>query len=340
VDGLSVKLRELERARGRIDLFLISGDVSTDGSSSSLSTALEFLAEPNYIYKGRPQRLKTRGLGANSSKRLVVAGNHDRYAGAYTWPVRQQASDELEKVFGIDKKYPYSVGFRRPDGLAADEQALIFFIFDSTLTDEDESNFLYRIARGKVEDAHCRWLNEEALRISKEGTVTGLEGDQINVDFARSIKLAVLHHHPVVKGLDVTFDQDTLRDAMDLTMMENGDRFVEACFDAGIDFILFGHQHLAYRGSLDPWAWEGSKRWNPPHNAHAINYFCCPSTSEFKTYRAGDKRNGFYVFTFEDQNFTTEIYVWDEEVKGFELASSSTQGYPKFTTRAKGAGLK
>ena len=80
VDALSIKVRQLAREKGKVDLFLITGDVTTDGGPKSMTTALRFLEEDKGVYLGRPPSLKTLGLGAKPLNRIVVPGNHDRYA--------------------------------------------------------------------------------------------------------------------------------------------------------------------------------------------------------------------------------------------------------------------
>src|SRR5215212_9675883 len=111
VDALSKKIDELRSIGWGPDLILATGDVSTDGSEEALATALEFV-ESEKVYRGSPQRLVTKGLGATIKNRIIIPGNHDRYTG---WLPLQRATTRFEKAFSAPDKYPYVVAYRRPE---------------------------------------------------------------------------------------------------------------------------------------------------------------------------------------------------------------------------------
>jgi len=290
IDALSKKVDELRSIGKGPDIILATGDISTDGSEEALSTALEFI-ESDAVYRSTPKRLATKGLGASKTQRIVIPGNHDRYAGS--WLPLQKPSALLEKVFGTPDKYPYAVGYRRAEAMSdPQEPAIIFFVFDSTAS--ELASFTksytpwYRIARGRVEDAECGWLIEKSNEIAQKGQVQGLDGNLIPVNYGNTIRIAVLHHHPVdvpgKKPNDV------------LTLMENNKSFVNACYEAGVDLILFGHQHVAYRNLVH----------SAHHSqAHPIFFFCCPSTSEFS-----ERDSGFYLIHFDTEGFNLSPYIW------------------------------
>jgi len=290
IDALSKKVDELRSIGKRPDIVLATGDISTDGSEESLSTALEFI-ESEEIYRSTPKRLVTKGLGVSTSQRIVIPGNHDRYAGS--WLPFQKPSVFLEKVFRTPDKYPYVVGYRRAE-YASDpnEPALLFFVFDSTASELASFSKVYtpwyRIARGRIEDAECRWLIEQSHGITQKGQVSGLDGNSIPVNYGNTIRIAVLHHHPV--------DVPGTKPNDELTLMENNKSFVNACYEAGIDLILFGHQHVAYRNLISS---------EHQRQAHPIFFFCCPSTSEFS-----EKESGFYLIHFDTSGFTLSPYIW------------------------------
>lgn len=299
LDALSGKLQELDLTGNNIDLVLASGDISTDGDEASLKTALEFL-ESNEIYRGTPQRLVTYGLGATQNRRIILPGNHDRYGGV--WAPTQGPSINLEKVFNTPQTYPYVVGFRDQEVKDnAEERAVIFFIFDSTAslgeTAVSQMNPAYRIARGRIEDAECRWLVKQALKITADTTVPCLYGGKLPVDYQSCVRVAVLHHHPISAS-------GTASEGF-WTFMENNEAFVEACFTAGVDIVLFGHQHELYYHLRRPEV--STVHTVLGQEQHPIHFFCCPSTSEYS-----EDENGFYVFTFNHNDFTVDTYLWSD----------------------------
>lgn len=309
IDNLSFNVSKFEAEGKGVDIFAVTGDVSTNGLLPALNTAREFIETSGGIYKGTPRRLKTEGLGADPGKRLIVPGNHDRYNYNGSFLPYQQPIDSLEKAFEIEQLYPYVIGYRQPDlREKAEQPALIFFVFDSTLTDLDGGFSIEKIARGHIEPAQCRWLKKESEKIAKYNKVPSLDGQLLKVNYNDSIRIVVLHHHPVKTGKTSFISK--------YSMLKNNDIFIEACFDAGIDFILFGHQHFQYSDRIPPP--KPRPGWNPPSNAHDICCFCCPSTSEFKKKTKDKKKhNGFYFFTFKDQKFVVEAYTWNDKLKGF-----------------------
>jgi 3',5'-cyclic AMP phosphodiesterase CpdA len=312
IDALSAKLQEFSLSGKNADVLLATGDISTDGSEESLRTALDFF-ESGDIHMGTPRRLVTTGLGVGANRRVILPGNHDRYAG--NWSIGQEPSDRLESVFGSPATYPYVVGYRRPE-LRSDPKvpALLFFVFDSTATDLARSewhNPLYRIARGRLESAECRWLVRQANEIATTKEVQGLDGQPLPVDYRASIRIAVLHHHPVI--------DEKVNESKELTLLENRQSFIDACFEAGIDIVLFGHEHTAYRTVVKP---QPRSDWVPRNYTHNIYFFCCPSTSEYSA-----KGAGFYFFNFEETQFSVELYRW--KGKSFVLDVTTPYKYPR-----------
>jgi len=285
--ALATKINELRAIGQGPDVVVATGDISTDGSEGALRTALEFI-ENEEIYRGTPGRLATFGLAFPKEKRIVLPGNHDRYGGS--WLPLQKSSDLLEKIFQTPEQYPYVVGFRRSE--ANSEKMLLFFVFDSTASQlaSFSSNYTpwYRIARGRIEDGECDKLLKMREDIVKTGEVAGLDGNMMKVNYENAIKVVLLHHHPVeVPG---TKPNDKL------TLMENNKKFVSECYKAGIDLVLFGHQHVGSRQLLSD---QGTSE-------HQIEFFCCPTTSEYSA-----ERGGFYLLRFDEDQFVTSQYVWN-----------------------------
>jgi len=197
VDALSAKLFALLGIGIVPNILLVTGDVTTDGSPGSLEVAREFLEESE-IFRGNPGRLVTLGLNAKKRERIVVPGNHDRYVDSRL-PYQSQ-NDGLEKVFAMPSRYPHVFCFR-PPGRPSDatEPALLFFVFDSSapLSRTQDKAPWVRIARGRIEDAECRWLVAQASTIRDSGSAPDLTGEKVPVDYDNAIRIAVLHHHPI-----------------------------------------------------------------------------------------------------------------------------------------------
>ena len=276
------------------DLLLVTGDVCTDGSQEALQTGLR-LVEDRSVRYGPVGRTLTEGLSMNSSRRVILPGNHDRYSGLM--PKMDKQNDNLENAFiGAPPGYPYSRGYRQPEHRSNPQSpALLFFIFDSTamVPAPEDSAFtdllwrtpFYGAARGRLTPAECRWLVNESQRIADEKTVMGLDGEIMSVEYDAAVRIAVLHHHPV----KTSAGDDSLKPT---TLMEQHDLFVSKCLEARIDLVLFGHQHKTF---------SCAKR----ENSHCTRFFCCPSTAEYSAEDAG-----FYTFTFYEDYFQITSYRW------------------------------
>lgn len=317
IEALSTAIFEIEELKNTaIDLFVVTGDVTTDGSIESLKTALEFIEERD-IYRYTPARRILRGLGASRSSRIVVPGNHDRYAGRL-WPLPQQVSNKaLEDAFQSPSNYPYAVAFKNPD--IDSPLGLLFFVFDSTLVQAGRQDYLNKLARGRIDKGECQHLLEMSAEIKRTGKVLATDGNLTNIDYDRAIKIAVLHHHPVLpqrltEANMSAYARVKRRLLSGLTLMENADIFVDACVKAEIDFVLFGHQHEDY--SVVRLGRSGSL---------AVRFECCLSTSEYS-----EKDNGFNLLKFFDNRAEIEQYRWLGERKRlgrFVLVQRRTEYY-------------
>jgi 3',5'-cyclic AMP phosphodiesterase CpdA len=304
LEALAVRVKFLEEQGGRFDLILGTGDLTTNGSSAALRTALEFL-EKDEVRMGSPSRPIVEGLSADKSRRLLLPGNHDRYT--RSWVPFQSRSDVFETVLGTSDRYPYVVGYRNPARTNdTDERALLFFVFDSTpsaavsyaWSGPGSSKFgaLKRIARGRLEGRECRWLEDKAKELERTGQVQALDGGTLNIDYGKCVRLAVLHHHPY--------------DGANTTLMENSQLFIRHCFRAGVDLVLFGHDHKEFywpEYSHDPAAVSSAP------SPHWVQFFCCPSATEY-----AEKKNGFYVFDFHDTHYTVQLHEWKEDLLSFD----------------------
>jgi len=147
IDALSQEFYEFRRLDSYPDVIVVTGDVSTDGSTQSLETALGFI-QGSEIFKGVPGRLITTGLCASPDRRIIIPGNHDRY-GFGLLPL-QRTSDALESVFSTSREYPYVVVYHPTYD---NHTPLLFFLFDSTLPKWVSAPPWNRVAQGWIQPA-------------------------------------------------------------------------------------------------------------------------------------------------------------------------------------------
>lgn len=290
--SLSRQVATLERQSGKFDLMLATGDLSTDGSSASLSNVLEYIQKEE-VRDGGP-RIATRGLNADANRRILLPGNHDRYTRA--WIGFQEQGSVFETTLQTQDKYPYVAGYRRPGAPNdPDEPAVLFFIFDSTPSKfADIWQPWRRLARGRLEPGEVDTAVVQARRILNNRSVTALDGrSTLNVRYSNCVRVALLHHHPL--------------DLHPNTLMENSDEFIDRCFQAGIHLVLFGHDHKEF------WLTRyGTADLPTADPNHCVHFFCCPSASEYAS------ENGFYIFEFDQDAIEFCFYKWDPTLRNFE----------------------
>lgn len=341
LSALSTWLGDRRISGERIDLTLATGDICTDGSTTALETALEFI-EGKEIARFTPPQWVVNGLDVSASQRIIVPGNHDRYVRflGFTLPF-QGRSDELESVFFTKMPtYPYVLGYRREtEDNVTEKPALLFFVFDSTASQPTRfrRNLVYRAARGYVSDRALVRLRMLSEKIKREGVAPSMamDGTTLNVDYDRCVKIAVLHHHPISTANEAP-KSDLSRNeriakaesAMKLNepkdklkFLENHREFLRACFNAEINLVLFGHQHVVFSRSS-------------PKSAGTANmhFFCCPSTTQLTSEESG----GFYFFKFEEQQFNVDYYRWKKGVTFYEIEPGETHNPYRYRELAVG----
>jgi hypothetical protein len=244
--------------------------------------------------------LKAFGLGAAANRRLLIPGNHDRYGGGRL-PF-QRPGREFEDELNSKGEYPYAVGFR-PASTELDSKALslIFFVYDSTPPPWRSLRPWNRIARGHVGDAECAKMEQLATEIAQNGQVKTLDGRQMSVDPNRCVRIAVVHHHPLVDPMKPGGLKNKL------TLMENNERFQQSCFNAGVQVVLFGHQHEKYTLRLS----RSSPRKTPFGKSQDLYLLCCPSAFECTS------ENGFYVHEFTDSSVQVDRFLWNDSKRAF-----------------------
>ncbi len=286
------------RQRGH-DLTLVTGDVTTDGSEGAFRTAREFFDNSEIHRDGR---LIAFGLGLTKGSRIVLPGNHDRYRGR--WLPIQHRSSFFERILETPEEYPYVRGYRRLPGTDPDQWTLLFFVFDSTAGLRTGFSRLERIARGYLTPTECLWLQTTAHDLAQNKKVKNIDGLELSFRLDRCVRVAVLHHHPVLGSIRTKSGGDQL------TSLLNDALFVEKCFAAGINLVLFGHQHVQYTARREPPPGLDPTPFGPPK---PIYFVCCPSTLEHS-----EERNGFYLFDFEQDRLRTELYEWRADSLAFD----------------------
>jgi 3',5'-cyclic AMP phosphodiesterase CpdA len=155
---------------------------------------------------------------------LIVPGNHDFYwKGTYGFVVAQKfyrAFPESERSFHFSK-----------------ENALTIAPFDSNRLFEPRGgpwrSFLQIIrykTHGLIIEKDLDEFSENVRRLRRSGD---------RADFERSLKIAMVHHHPMPTSYNVLppFADEGFM------MLENAGVFMHRLIDEGFDMILHGHRH-------------------------------------------------------------------------------------------------
>lgn len=330
-DSLSRKLRDL---KPRYDLVLATGDLTTNGAQAAFKTVKKYIQDEK-LYGKNPMRIAMFGLSSGARGRLVIPGNHDRYGDKLI--AGQRMNTLFEEMFETPQHYPYVVGYR-PPGRRKDKNSLtlLFFAFDSNLPEVPKGRPDKAIARGKINPAEL----EEAIALAKEITqvkkVKDFYGETLEFNPRKTVRIAVLHHHPFVtekaekdaeenrgslSRLFKTIERSWQGIMSNLTRMENAEEFLEKCFSMGVQLVLFGHEHaFYYRSKQRPPPVSGPGVVNDDstpfgNKPPAIHGFCCPSAMESR-----GLVHGFYVFDFfDEQEVAVDFYRSKRDDKDHSL---------------------
>jgi 3',5'-cyclic AMP phosphodiesterase CpdA len=304
----------------RYHMLVATGDLTTNGARGAFETALAFLQRGTTSTTNQ-MRIAYYGLSAGVGNRLLVPGNHDRF-GDKLLPGQHQ-SPLFEEVLGTTRRYPYPVGFR-PSSRGKSSLTLLFFAFDSNLQecpgDTDAKGRLRAIATGRIEEAEIRCLEELAKKVARDQVVNDLYGKPLTFDRNNTIRIAVLHHHPFATlAAEQDAQQSTdwrhpvkavarilRRTDASLMQLKNADSFVHGCLRAGIQVLLFGHQHVPYYRAAGIGNPDDIPLIDTPFGKRpgVIHGFCCASTTEHLA-----RESGFYVFDFFDRKtFSVHVY--------------------------------
>jgi hypothetical protein len=115
----------------------------------------------------------------------------------------------------------------------------------------------------------------------------------VKFDPTNCVRIAVLHHHPLEE--DASNSDDRLKG------MDNNDGFIRACFESGINLVLFGHKHKAYQRTLPNTSGEDTPFGRPG----PLHFLCCPTTFEYTA-----REPGFYVHEIYTDRAEVNQYYW------------------------------
>jgi hypothetical protein len=180
------------------DLLLATGDLTTDGARGSFETVREYI-QRGAISWDNPMRIAIHGLSAGPGNRLLLPGNHDRFMDKFI--PGQRRSGLFEEVLKTRWPYPYVVGYRPPrQQKNVESLTLLFFVFDSGLPDCPETTNLKgrlrAIARGSLVRGDIDEFKKLASDAVQNKSVPDLYGEKIEFNPQKTIRIAVLHHHP------------------------------------------------------------------------------------------------------------------------------------------------
>lgn len=315
--SLASKLRDL---RPRYDLVLATGDLTTNGACGAFETVLKYI-QRGALSRENEKRMYMFGLSAGVGARLLVPGNHDRYGEDKLLP-GQRKSSIFEEVLKTPKAYPYVVGYRPPRRYAEPESlTLLFFVFDSNLPECPKKMGAKArakaIANGEIDSDEIKHASYIAKEIMRSKKVEDLYGKFLEFTPEKTVRIAVLHHHPFVSAeaeKDAqdkkwylfhpikTIKQEFRQIESNLMKLENADKFIEGCFHMGIQLVLFGHLHVPYyRIVMVKASGADMKKFaeiDTPFGTMplVIHGFCCASTMVSTV-----SENGFYLFDFYDE---------------------------------------
>ena len=238
---------------------------------------------------------------------LMVPGNHDRFSGGVA-PI-QRRSFKFEELFDRDEHYPKLKCFLVPE---RDDVVVAFFLVNSIPVPDVQLLFRRRkmarlIAGGYVPPRACARLVRMSRELEEGGHTIDIGGRPVDLAGKKIVRVALLHHHPIPPPPEEdpkVFDHVKRVVVGDrLEQMAGSEMFVEACFDAKISLVLFGHKHRQFdRVQVDER--EGRR---------PVHFLCCPSTLQYETKYA----RGFYSIAIDDSAIRVTLFCHDVRRNAF-----------------------
>ncbi len=260
----------------RFDLLVATGDLTTDGHSGSFETLLQFIQAGPMAGENK-LRIANYGLNASRDNRILIPGNHDRFEGERV--PSQRLNNRFEQMLGTPttEQYPYLRAFRPPNAVE-ETPTLLLFVFDSTLPEGADATSVEGIrdapAAGRIGGAEIDRMKELAREAAKNQIAVAVGGSdnsdsgKIKFDRHNTVRIALLHHHPVISFEESEWERKRPRGFKKLfhpieavkslyakiehegMALDGADEFLTGCFEAGIQLVLFGHKHKSYRRAV------------------------------------------------------------------------------------------
>ena len=122
------------------------------------------------------------------------------------------------------------------------------------------------------------------------------------MDPGSCVRIALLHHHPVLPHTNRLPPSRAQSLTRHLTRMDNDEAFQRSCLEAGINMVLFGHQHFGYRRTA-----TSTTPGQTPFGANGpVHFFCCASTSEYSV-----PDPGFFIYDVGRRGVDAYEFGWD-----------------------------
>jgi len=209
-----IKKRFELNSEHKINLLVMTGDLTTTANPISFEEANNFLRWSKYIGQDGPNI----GLKMLSDV-LVVPGNHD------TWFTR------LKKWFYIfneiqDRSDAYERYFPRCPYIKEKQYGGTKFLFIG-LNSNKTARKLKNISKGKINDTD---LTEITNKLSKN------KEDNI-------FRIALVHHHPWLPP--------NIKES-EFTKLEESEDILHRLSNMEIDMVLFGHKHISFEDTWEP----------------------------------------------------------------------------------------
>lgn len=350
--SLAITLKGLER-----HVLVATGDLSTKGTEAALRNVEAYFQREAILNKSG-MSAATFGLFNAGVHQILLPGNHDRFDDNMIAIQDPDENRNFERILLRNREiiYPYVDVFQ----MSKDEEApptLLFFVFDSNLKKTPKLGDLAgAFARGQItEEDLVRF--KELVKEASQGKAKDKDGKDYEFDKANTIRIALLHHHPIsipfkrsgivgwLKGMFQNAEEWT-------TALDGSENFLRACYESGIQLVLFGHNHHQH---YQTWRPKDSYEPDEPEVpfvlqlrdkadenefgdvSQPLHLFCCPSTLEINA-----TPNGFYIFDIHDKTrITWQLYSKDfDEAKDLKpfLRDPQKRGEINFGKKAEPIG--
>jgi 3',5'-cyclic AMP phosphodiesterase CpdA len=303
----SQAIRQICNSEGpRTTGLAVTGDLTTAGDPLAFALARQIVTATDVLENG-----VSYPVGFNGGFEVfLVPGNHDRFSGNYI--ARQQSAFEYEfhdvlqtanwRRYGLHPSvqstasYPRLpfVRLLRSQSATSGQSGISVVVIGLDSTELNRAELLDplgRIARGRVSRRSLQYMQRACDDLQKNRQIQTSDGVEHDLSTDLVWTLVLLHHHPHLPP-------DQRNGA--LTMLVNAPEVLNTCTQAGVNLLLYGHQHVAF---VDP-VTIGS------HTGTARQILCSAtgSTCIFDEVRG----NSFNVYRFTSNAVDFENWRYDE----------------------------